>query len=87
VAARVRTSDSWYSQPAKGRDQIAITIPINGSEDLELEKRSAEKAVSLPVYVITTCGFDQWRLEAERSRQVRPPGGATRLSGGLRKQD
>ena len=28
----------------------------------------------MPVYVITTLGYEQWRLEAARSRPVRPSG-------------
>ena len=59
--------------PTNGRDQIAITIPLNGAEEMELAKWSAEKGVSLPVYVLTTAGYDQWRLDAARSRPERPP--------------
>jgi hypothetical protein len=65
----------WYPPaPTNGRDQIAITIPINGSEEMELLRWSADKGVSMPAYVITKCGYDQWRLEAVRSRPVRPSG-------------
>jgi hypothetical protein len=57
--------------PTNGRDQIAITIPLNGAEEMELAKRSAAKGVSLPVYVLTTVGYDHWRLDAARSRPAR----------------
>jgi hypothetical protein len=59
--------------PTKGRGQIAITIPLNGAEEMELAKWSAEKGVSLPVYVLITAGYDRWRLEAARGRPERSP--------------
>lgn len=69
----VHPSTRWYPPPpTNGRDQIAITIPLNGAEELELDKRRAEKALSLPAYLLTTCGYDQWRLEAARDRPARP---------------
>ena len=58
--------------PTNGRDRIAITTWLNGSEELELDKKRAGTGLSLPSYVVTTCGYEQWRLEAARRRLERP---------------
>lgn len=40
----------WYAPPqTKGRDQIAITIPLNGVEEIQLLTWSTDKGVSMPV--------------------------------------
>lgn len=35
-------------------------------------KWATEKGVSLPVYILTACGYELWRLEAARTRPERP---------------
>jgi hypothetical protein len=57
-----------------GRD-VAVTVAVNGAEYKELTSAASAVGLSVPAYVMTTCGFETWRLEAARNHPAPPPRG------------
>jgi hypothetical protein len=43
--------------PINGRDRLAITVWINGAEEVVLDAKRAEKGLSLPAYLLTAVGY------------------------------
>ncbi len=60
--------------PINGRDRLAITIWINGAEEVVLDAKRAEKGLSLPAYLLSAAGYPPAHLrpaKPSRRRLVR----------------